>query len=143
MISAEQSIYLNQLANGVVPLEEGERWFAAQELERQREILLGLTGFVQQSHPTPSEGLEAIQASRLKPTLTPCVLLRNKDFKMGYSKIRLLPESELVPGFRLLVVLLGIADARRKKNCPENCSHWWHRDLSDPKEVRRVRRKLG
>jgi hypothetical protein len=46
-----------------------------------------------------------------------------------------LPNYDLSRAFVLLLRTFQIADARRRKLCGTDCSHWWHRALSGPDEV--------
>jgi hypothetical protein len=53
------------------------------------------------------------------------------------AKIIGLPEHEREKSFVLFLGLLAVADGRRRKTaCAAGCTHWWHRDLSDPDVVR-------
>jgi uncharacterized protein DUF5958 len=70
---------------------------------------------------------EAIERSQLKETYTPYVLIKKEGYYQRLEQIAELPSDEYLKSFRLLVVLLGIADKRRRAtDCENGCSHEWH-----------------
>ncbi|MEU5416165.1 DUF5958 family protein [Streptomyces clavifer] len=62
-------------------------------------------------------------------THTPAVLISRGRIDEQLGKVAgLAPVEERRKAFRLLIALLTIADARRRKRfCSGGCSHWWHR----------------
>jgi hypothetical protein len=141
-MNVEDEIFVNQLAQKVIDMAQGLAWFARHGLDEKRSILRNIYVFVQQAHPTPDDARDAISSSRLKPTLTPCVLLAKPDIGTQLAKMASLPERELQTVFTLVVGLLGAADARRRTREPlDTMNHWWHRDLSNPAIVNEIVRQ--
>lgn len=123
----DNSTYLNRLAQGLDPLEQGVMWFNAMEIGERRAIFRDLGVFVLQAHPTAEEVHLAVAQSGLRPTVTPVVMLVNTRLREAVAKMQSLPPKELERSFCLLILLLGIADMRRREgSCAEGCTHWWH-----------------
>ena len=132
-------IYLNQLAQGVIPLEEGKEWFSNLLTDLQLEVLRRLVFFILQAGAIGRDASMAVSSSPLKATFTPCQLLikagheepdGNQALKSYLAKVINLPELERMKSFLLLVSLFGVADRRKRESglLPEK--YWWHRDLS-------------
>jgi uncharacterized protein DUF5958 len=136
------NILLNQLAQGALPIADGEEWFRQQDANARRDILRMLYYFVMQSDAVEVDVAEAIERSGLRATFTPCVLLAKGRLMHQVSKIVNLPASEQAKSFRLLVSLLGVSDRRRRVKCGEGCAHWWHRDLSNSSVLEEVEKEL-
>jgi hypothetical protein len=121
-------IKINKIAQKIIPMGEGLAWFQNQMLkDTGSEILQQLSIFIQQAHPTSEEIDNAIEFSELRPTFTPCVLVKSKAMKEALSKIVNLPKDEQLKSFKLLIALLSIADERRRNTeCKLGCSHEWH-----------------
>ena len=144
MLSMDEEILLNQLAQGILSDPVGQAWFDGQRKDDKRRLLAGLNAFIMQAHPKPEDVAVAISASRLKPTHTPCVQLSKPNLNVQLAKLLSLPDSELPRVFRLLIKLLAVADDRRRKEKPlDLLNHWWHRDLSDPDVVNDLKRTKG
>ncbi|MFC0431655.1 DUF5958 family protein [Kutzneria buriramensis] len=119
----EQDVLLNELAQGIRPLDEGVTWFHRLTADEQAETLRLLTDFCVQARATADDAPESARRAGIKPTHTPAVLLA----KGKMSKITGLPVDEWPKAFRLLVALLGVADERRRARfCTDGCSHAWH-----------------
>ncbi|WP_448319049.1 DUF5958 family protein [Streptomyces sp. CO7] len=128
----EHERVLDELAQGLWPLTEGLAWFEALDEESQSVVLRDLGHFCHQAHPTREEAVEAVRLSGLRPTHTPCVLIvRGRADEQAGHVATLRPRHERIKAFRLLVRLLAVADARRRRHCGDRCSHDWHR-LSKP-----------
>ncbi|QHP68429.1 DUF1493 family protein [Bradyrhizobium sp. LCT2] len=141
MLNVDEEILLNQLAQGIASNPEGDAWFGAQSEDDKRRLLRGLSNFILQARPKPEDVVVAIAESRLKPTLTPCVLIAMPNLRVQLAKLVMLPEFELPRVFRLLIELLAVADGRRRKERPlDRINHWWHRDLGDPDVVNDIKR---
>ena len=141
-MNIDHAIFINQLAQGIVEVGDGETWFSAFDLESKRGMLREINAMILQAHPRPGDTTSTIAASGLKDTLTPCVLLSKPDIKVQLAKLANLPEAELANVFKLLVRLLGIADKRRRETKPvDTVNHWWHRDLGNPQVVAEIRER--
>jgi hypothetical protein len=134
----ELDLILNELAQGLRPTAWGVTWFQALPEEGRRGALDALALWCRQAHPTDAEAAEAIAGPGLKPTHTPAVLLARGSSQHHIGTLaRLRPPHEQVKAFHLLVRLLAVADARRRKQCrawfgDEPCHHGWHRLGGEP-----------
>lgn len=144
MLKIDEAIFLNQLAQDIVDISDGEAWFRALEIDEKRSVLRDLNYLVLQSSPQQSDADEAISSSGLSPKYTPCVVLSKPGLKVQLTRLAQLPDQELSRAFRLLIRLLAIADGRRRaKGNLDLVNHWWHRDLSDPTIVEEIKRAYG
>ena len=132
-ISLNDEIFINQFSQCLHTLEDMNRWFNEKSIIKKREIIFGLLNMVIQSHPTYEE-IESAAKTIKKITSVSAVKLLNKNKpynKFGYE-ICELPEKELIVGFDILLLTLAISDNRRKSSeNPNECNHWWHKDLSN------------
>ncbi len=141
-MNIDHAILINQMAQGIVEIDEGEQWFSAHDLESKRGMLREVNVMILQAHPTPDDAISAIAASGLNDTLTPCVLLLKPGIKVQLAKLANLPEPELANVLKLLVGLLGVADKRRRETKPvDTVNHWWHRDLRNPQVIAEIRER--
>ena len=133
-------LYLNQIAQGVVPLNEALDAYRVLPPSERSDAIRRLSLMVHESHPRPAEITDAIRASGLKPTFTPCIMLVAGSSTYGQlSRIAGLPDDELDKAFVLLMQLFQIADSRRRESCGDSCYHWWHQDLSDDFVLRELK----
>jgi hypothetical protein len=141
MLTIDEAIIVNQIAQNVVSLTDGAKWFAGHTAEEKRRLLRGINVLVLQASPNPEDASQAVSRSQLKATLTPCVVLLKPGLKTQLAKLAELPDAQLEQAFRLLIALLCIADSRRRKEKPlDLVNHWWHRNLADPKVLDDIRR---
>jgi hypothetical protein len=125
----ERSLILNELAQGLRPLPRGLAWFERLADEEQSAVLRDLYQFCVQARATSEDASEAIRRSGLRPTHTPSVLVTRGRIDEQLRKVAgLTPLHERIRAFRLLVQVLGLADARRReRSCANGCCHEWHR----------------
>jgi hypothetical protein len=144
LLTLDEMILVNQLAQGIASEADGIAWFERKSVHEQRAALRGLNVLILQASPRAGDGETAVLESRLRPTLTPCVLLTKSPLKTQLAKMARLPPVELPRVFQLLIKLLAIADTRRRTEKPlDLVNHWWHRDLRDPKIVDEIKRTGG
>jgi hypothetical protein len=127
--SARRLLLLNRVAQGVRSVDLLLTEVASVDEPRRLAWFDDLAMALLQSHPLTAEVEQAIAHAGLRPTFTPCVLVRTKPLGEALAVLRGLPSYETPKAFRLLVALLGIADGRRRQSCSPDCQHWWHRDL--------------
>lgn len=126
-MATEPEIMVNKLAQGLVPMDEGLEWFASRSEAENRALLRELALFARQAQATEEDVPESISSSGIRSTDTPAVLASRGRLPDQLVKIVNLPEQEFVKAFRLLVSLLSVADARRRRRDRiTGCSHWWH-----------------
>ncbi|MEU6244239.1 DUF5958 family protein [Streptomyces sp. NPDC047024] len=125
---SERDVMLNELAQGLRPMSQGIAWFDALGPEEQSEVLLFLHHHCLQARPVTEDGPEGVRRSGLRVTHTPAVLVTRGRIDDQLGKIAsLTPHDERRKAFRLLVAVLGLADARRRERfCSDGCGHWWH-----------------
>jgi hypothetical protein len=122
-------IAINSLAQGLIPMFDGEAWFMSHVTEDRREILRKLGLCISQAHPLPNEVDVAINKSGIKATMTPCVVLSKWRLhpEVGAYEITSLPELEHLKGFKVMLSLFSVADERRRNaQCRDGCTHDWH-----------------
>lgn len=135
-MSIRDEIALNRLISGRMEVEQGLSWFCGLCTTDQLSILRMLQRFSLEAGAFDGDVGAAISASCLKPTFTPCVLLKKGNIRVRLAQVVGLPVEEREKVFRLLVSLASIADHRRRASkCRNGCRHWWHRDLDDPDVV--------
>ncbi|MFH1769103.1 MAG: DUF5958 family protein [Parcubacteria group bacterium] len=124
----EIEITINRIAQDLIDINSGIRWFQAQDSSEKRKIIRTLNLFILQSHPRPDEIDAAVEDSGLKKTFTPCVLIKKKPIKEALFQIESLPENEWVKAFTLGINIFCQSDSRRREtDCKNGCYHEWHR----------------
>lgn len=134
----EDEILINKFGQGLVAIEQLTERFGLLDVLEKKEFLNDFLYLIIQSKPKKEDIELAIIDSRLKPTFTPCVLLRKGVGNHDLEKLVNLPENELTRAFVLLLSLFKIAYNRRftvEKNSPDK---WWYWDLSDDKTVEMI-----
>lgn len=108
LVTINEQILINQLAQKIISYQEGERWFTSLTPERQQHVLRELNCLIVQAGPLIEDTVSAIADSGLKKTYTPCVLLRGGQIDVQLAKIASLPKDEFGKAFRLLIALLAL-----------------------------------
>jgi hypothetical protein len=136
-VSAE--ILINQAAQGLRSYAEVKTWFEEHSDLDQLSLLREIGHMALQAGTTSNDALRAAEQTGTKVG-APAVVLMSKDApKVQMRKVLQLPKTEYARTFVLLIGLLSVADARRRETkCRGNCTHWWHRDLSDGVVVREL-----
>jgi hypothetical protein len=119
---------LNRVAQGRLPFAAAVRWFESLPEAEQPGWLKTIAFICHQTHPLPAEIDGAIVLAQLRPTFTPCVMLRTAARpEHALDRIAALPTGERQKAFRLMFALYCIADTRRRQTqCKNGCSHEWH-----------------
>ncbi|MCA1273946.1 DUF5958 family protein [Streptomyces sp. 7G] len=124
-------VILNELAQGLRPVDEGVEWFEGLSEGDRRKVLHTLGLFCGQARACEEDVPVSIARSGIRPTHTPAVMLTKWRFGM-----EALPAYELIKSFRLLVALFSIADSRRRAlHCAGGCGHAWHNLLNPPRDA--------
>lgn len=134
----EYQILINKYGQGLINSEPLSLIFKGLEVVSKRSFLNYMLFLIQQSKPTVSDTEPAILGSGLKPTYTPCVLLKKGVATHNLEKLINLPENELNKVFLLLLSLFKVAYQRRfaiEKNHPDK---WWYWDLSDEMNISKI-----
>ncbi|MEU9461324.1 DUF5958 family protein [Streptomyces sp. WC2508] len=123
----ESERIINEIAQGLVQLDEGVRWFSALESAQQKAVLREVVNYSMQAHATVEDGRKGLARSGVKPTANPAVMIVREPLPDRMARIINLPDSENVKAFRVLVSTFSVADARRRETeCQGTCSHAWH-----------------
>ena len=138
MLKIEDTIPINQYAQGVIGHASLLNLFATFNLEEKRNYLKEVAALVMQSKPKEEDIEPAIVASNLKSTYTPCILLRKGVANHNLQKIIGLPDNEQEKGFILLLNLFKIAYKRRFEQEKNNPDKWWYWDLSDNEKINAI-----
>lgn len=138
MLSIKETLLINRFAQGLVGCEPLISMFKELDLEQKRDYLAEIRSLIMQSKPNNNDIEITIQNSGLRPTYTPCVLLRKgvEDYKL--KKINDLPEPELEKALIVFLNLFKVAYQRRF-NTEKNAQYkWWYWDLSDKDNLKKI-----
>ena len=137
--SLEAQILLNQIAQDVRPLQDAEKLMSDDSWSEV--IWNSLMWMVCQAHPTRVDVEEGIEASGLKSTYTPCVLLLKEQGQFQIQKIISLPKNEWNKSLSLLVSVFGVSGGKRRIQCGVQCNHGWHEDFGDESVLSEIRER--
>lgn len=143
MFSMQEEIIINQYAQGIKPIDELLEWYNSFDIEKKRSILIEIWSLANQAKVNEGDVENARIIAGLKVTHTPVRMLYSKTqpFKNRGFKVANLKGKEQVQAFLLILNCFAIAEQRRKSKCDaekENCNHWWHQDLSNPKLIQEI-----
>jgi hypothetical protein len=137
----EELLFLNQYIQNVVQREAINNWFLSfDEMDRQA-VVSGIWVLAWQARAVRSDFAEAAVAAGLNPTHTPVVAASNKETQFRYVgfKLAALKGPVLEQAFWFSLELYALAERRRKREkCSAGCNHWWHKDLSDKRVVKKI-----
>lgn len=140
-MNLEQAIQFNQFGQDVYGETKLISQFESLGIESKRSMLKDIENLIIQSKSTTDDIDKAISKSGLKPTFTPCVIIK-KGLNYGdFQKIIGLPENELTEAFRLFIYLFKEGYHRRyleEKDAPNKWRYW---DLSNDENLERIRQR--
>ncbi|HLV39851.1 DUF5958 family protein [Xanthomarina sp.] len=134
----EEEILINRYGQGLADSRELLSNFNTLDPEKKRTFLTDMTFLIIQSKPSDNDIEAIISDSKLKPTYTPCILLKKGVASHNLSKIIALPENELDKVFLLFLSLFKIPYQRRFKDEKNHPDKWWYWDLSDEHKVEMI-----
>jgi len=134
----EQEILVNQYGQGVISIEQLISLFEGFDEKNKRSFLADLYCLIIQSKPQDEDIKTTIKESGLKPTYTPCILLKKGVKGHNLMKIIELPDNELKKVLILFITLFKIAYNRRFELEKDHSEKWWYWDLSDDKNVEKI-----
>ncbi|MGA5198733.1 DUF5958 family protein [Streptomyces exfoliatus] len=115
---------VNEIAQELRTLDDGEAWFSGLTLARRQKVLQEAAGYAMQAHITAADGRAGVTRSGVKPTANPSVMICMDPPRYGFAD---LPADEHVKAFRVLVSTFAIADTHRRQTyCKSTCTHAWH-----------------
>lgn len=131
-------ILINQYGQKLKTDAELLEKFESLSPEDKRYFLKGIEYLIIQSKVNGEDIDEAIKNGRLKPTFTPCVILKKGLHLGNYEKVINLPENELNKVFRLFINLFKVGYYRRYLQEQGHPHKWWYWDLSDIKNIEKI-----
>ncbi len=134
----EQQILINKFGQKLIKELELLDMFNILKDVDKRMFLIELIELIIQSKPLISDIDLTIENSNLKPTFTPCVLLRKGIRRHKLERLSKLPISELNKSYLLLINLYQIAYSRRYEIEKNNPNKWWYWDLSDNANLEKI-----
>ncbi|TSJ46565.1 DUF5958 family protein [Fluviicola chungangensis] len=140
-MNLEEEILINKYGQGLLNSTELLSNFNTLDLKKKRLFLSDMTFLIMQSKPNYDDIETIISESKLKPTYTPCILLKKGIEYHNLNKIIELPENELDKVFLLFLSAFKIPYQRKFNEEKEDSNKWWYWDLSDEKKVTEIRKK--
>ena len=143
MLSIQEQLIINQYAQGIKSMSELLEWYNSFDTGKKRSILVEIWSLANQAKVNEEDVENARITAGLKVTHTPVRMLHSETlpFKNRGFKIADLKGKEQVQAFLLILNCFAIAEQKRKSKCDakkENCNHWWHQDLSNPKLIQEI-----
>ncbi len=137
-LEIEDLILINQYVQNIITKDNINSWFLSFDESDKQIIVRTIWQLAVQSRVNDNDVLIATNAARLKSTHTPVVMLHSSKFTLWQrgGDLAKLRGQLLNQAFYLVLECLATADRRRREE--ENkteCTHWWHRDLTDKKII--------
>lgn len=140
MLTIEDAIDINRYGQELIDLKPLLNRFSKPNPALKRNYLNDILALILQSKPKEDDIELAIEQGKLKPTYTPCVLLRKGVAYHNLKRLADLPDNEQEKTLALLMSLFKIAYQRRFNEEKNNPDKWWYWDLSDRMNVERIRK---
>ncbi|MDA0844096.1 MAG: DUF5958 family protein [Bacteroidetes bacterium] len=138
-MNLEQEIQFNQFGQGVYEETKLIGQFESLDIEGKRSMLRDVENLITQSKSTIDDIDKAIRKSGLKPTFTPCIIIKKGLNYGNFRKIINLPENELTKAFKLFIYLFKEGYQRRYLKEKEDPNKWWYWDLSNDENLERIK----
>jgi hypothetical protein len=140
-LSIDEELVLNRWVQGNEDDSAVLRVFSEWS-KRGDDILLSVSQLCKQASPR-NEHIEVVLRNvPFNPERSACVLLSKGISSEIFFRLRSLKGRDAEDAFWVFLHLLKVADQDRKRNkCKGECSHWWHRDLSDPVVLLEIKRE--
>lgn len=137
-MNIDTEILINKYGQGLVDEEQLLLLFDSFDVDSQKMLFEEILYLILQSKPRVEDIELAIVNSGLKPTFTPCILLKKGVDDHHLRRIIKLPEDEFIKAFKLLINLFKIAYKRRFEVEKNNPNKWWYWDLSDNGNIKKL-----
>ncbi len=141
-MTLEQEIQFNQFGQEACEETKLIGQFESLDIENKKSMLREVENLIIQSKSTIDDVDKAISKSGLKPTFTPCIIIKKGLSYGNFQKIISLPENELTKAFRLFIYLFKEGYHRRYLDEKGDLNKWWYWDLSDQKNLEKIK-KIG
>lgn len=135
----EYEILVNQYGQDLFFKEDILNLFESFDINDKQTFFINILDLIMQSKPQETDVQFAIDMSCLKPTHTPCVLLRKIGINHNLKKLIELPENEWKKSLTLLLSLFKIAYRRRFEEEANDPNKWWYWNLSDDSIIRAIK----
>jgi hypothetical protein len=134
----DELILINRFGQGLVSFSDMIKYFTNCEVLQKRNYLKELANLIIQNKVNDSDIDLAILLSNLKPSYTPCVIIKKGIKWVNLEAIINLPDYELIKSYSLFLGLFMVGYKRRMKNENDNSFKWWYQDLSDNNYIDRI-----
>lgn len=141
-MNLEHEILINKFGQNLIKISDLIEPFEKFNIESKKKFLIDVLFLISQSRPKNSDIEVAIIESHLKSTYTPCVLIKKGVEGHNLKRLVDLPENELSKSFVLLLNLFKIAYKRRFFLEKNDLTKWWYWDLSDERNIEKIKRKF-
>lgn len=141
-LSLPELIRMNQLVRDEIDLAGFGQWYESSTLPVRLGIIYSLADFAFQAGVDEDILENAVQTGKLDKAAPVVRDLFNfsspsPDWSALHQWLQTAADAELVIAFRFYTCLFGCAEQRvYQSQCDKDCTHWWHRDLKDPRVVR-------
>jgi hypothetical protein len=142
MLKIRDALTLNKYGQDILNVEVLLKSFSELNTLEKRNYLKEIIALILQSKPKEEDIELTIINSGLKPTFTPCILLKKGVANHNLEKLVNLCENELTKTFVLLLNLFKIAYKRRFAAEKNKSDKWWYWDLSDNEKVEIIMKSL-
>ena len=139
ILSIDELIFINQWSQGVKENAEIKDFIEKKSLEDLHSLLVWSGELARQASANDQDAAEAIEQVPFKRTRSACVILVKGVSMATYRKMETLKGSDGKDAVWLFLYLFQIADKRRR-SLGNQCSHWWHKDLSQESVVEQIKR---
>lgn len=139
MLNIDEEILINKYGQGIITIDSMLNLFNSFNIENKRNYLEEILHLILQSKPNDNDIKPAIEQSKLRPTYTPCILLKKGGVAThNLRKLVNLPDNEQQKVLTLLMSLFKIAYQRRFNEEKNNPGKWWYWDLSDKNNILKI-----
>lgn len=138
----EDEIFINQYGQELKSESELLTYFESFDDQRKELFLTDLLFLILQSKATLDDVDLAIKSSKLKPTLTPCVMLKKGVSQSNMTRLITLKGKERVQSIILLINLFKVSYKRRFESEKGDPNKWWYWDLSSKENLNKIRKQI-
>ena len=139
-MNIDDEILINQYGQNLVLVDLLVQRFSEINLTEKKLFLREVIyNFIQQSKAINGDISKAIELSCLRPTYTPCIMIKKGINTDNLEQMVGLPENELEKVFILFLSIFKIAYQRRFELERNNPKKWWYWDLSDKNNIVRIK----
>jgi len=135
----EYEILVNQYGQDLISIDKLIQLYKKTTEDDKKSFVSGVITLIIQSKPQKEDVEIAISNSGLKDTYTACVLMKKEISQSNLYKISNLPSYELEKVIILFLHLFKIAYRRRFEKEKNNIYKWWYWDLSDNRNLDRIK----